>query len=68
MTSQQITVLIILIVYLVANVVIGLVYGKVRDSRSSLSIAVSCTSVGGFADSVIHCKYPSRRETLCQLS
>ena len=37
MTSQQITVLIILIVYLVANVVIGLVYGKVRDSRSSLS-------------------------------
>ena len=37
MTSQQITVLIILIVYLVANVVIGLVYGKVRDSRSTLS-------------------------------
>ena len=37
MTSQQITVLIILIVYLVANVVIGLVYGKVRDSRSNLS-------------------------------
>ena len=37
MTSQQITVLIILIVYLVANVVIGLVYGKVRDSRSSPS-------------------------------
>ena len=37
MTSQQITVLIILIVYLVANVVIGLLYGKVRDSRSNLS-------------------------------
>ena len=37
MSSQQITVLIILIVYLVANTVIGLVYGKVRDSRSTLS-------------------------------
>ena len=37
MSSQQITVLIILIVYLVANTVIGLVYGKVRDSRSNLS-------------------------------
>ena len=36
MSSQQITVLIILIVYLVANTVIGLVYGKVRDSRSTL--------------------------------
>ena len=37
MSSQQIIVLIILIVYLVANTVIGLVYGKVRDSRSNLS-------------------------------
>lgn len=33
MTSTQTTVLIVLIVYLVANVVIGLAYGKIRDSR-----------------------------------
>ena len=33
MTSAQTTMLIILIVYLIANVVIGLVYGKARDAK-----------------------------------
>jgi len=37
MTSTQTTVLIILIVYLVANVVIGLLYGKARDKKSNAS-------------------------------
>ena len=44
MSSQQIIVLIILIVYLVANTVIGLVYGKVRDSRSTSARKTSTSS------------------------
>ncbi len=37
MTNNQIIMLVILIVYLAANVIIGLVYGKVRDKRSTLN-------------------------------
>lgn len=37
MSSSQLTILIILIVYLAANVIIGLVFGKKRDSVNHLS-------------------------------
>ena len=37
MTNTQVIVLGVLIFYLVSNIVIGLVYGKIRDKRSQLS-------------------------------